>query len=92
MALPTNYNLNKYLAVTFQLDSEYINNPSNLATSIPGLHYVGQIGQLREAHMYGIPLAVWDSFAISQLESLRDVTSVQIQEPKMRAKRAGEEL
>lgn len=92
MALPTDYNQHKYLALTFRRGSEYIEYPSNLVMSIPDLQYIGQIGQLKDAHLYGIPLAAWDTFDVSQLESLRDVTSVQIQEPKMRAKRGGEEL
>ncbi len=46
MALPTDYSLNKYLAVTFKQDSAYIDNPSNLATTIPALEYMGQIGEI----------------------------------------------
>ena len=46
MALVTNYNLNKYLAVMFERGSEYIDHPSNLATLIPALEYVGQIGNI----------------------------------------------
>jgi hypothetical protein len=92
MALPTNYNQNKYLAVTFRRGSEYIEHPSNLAMSIPDLQYIGQIGQLKDAHLYGIPLAAWATFNIGQLDSLRDVTSVRIQEPKIRTKRGGGEL
>ncbi|KIM19413.1 hypothetical protein M408DRAFT_334407 [Serendipita vermifera MAFF 305830] len=92
MALPTNYNLNKYLAVIFERDSEYISHPSDLVASVPALEYVGQIGQLQDSHLYAIPLAVWDTFDMRQLESLRGITSVQIQEPKMRVKRGGDDL
>lgn len=92
MALPTNYNLNKYLAVIFEPNSEYISHPSDLVALVPALEYVGQIGQLQDSHLYAIPLTVWHTFDMRQLETPRGITSVQIQEPKIRVKRGGDDL
>ena len=90
MSLPTDYGQNKYLAVTFRRDTGYIANPAALALqpSLSELVHVGQIGQLDDAHLYSIPLSKWEAFDLSRLREVQGVSSVSIQEPKMRTKRA----
>jgi hypothetical protein len=92
MSLPTDYSQNKYLAVTFRRISPYIDSPRSLSAALPssGLAYVGQIGQLREAHLYSVPLASWGTFDISHLRVLNDIVSVEVQEPRVRAKRGND--
>lgn len=89
------YSQNKYLAVIFKRTSSYIDHPQSLAGTMAssGLAYVGQIGQLREAHLYSLPLANLDSLdvVLYRLRVTSDVLSVQVQEPKGRLKR-GEDL
>lgn len=89
MSLPVDYSQNKYLAVTFKRDASYIATPETLALqpALNELVYVGQIGQLRDAHLYSIPLSKWDEFDLSRLREVQGVTYVSIQEPKMRMKR-----
>lgn len=91
MSLPTDYSQNKYLAVTFKRISPYIDSPHSLSAAMPSLTYVGQIGQLREAHLYSVPLANWSTFDVSRLRALNDVGSVEVQQPRVRAKR-GDDL
>lgn len=93
MSLPTDYNLNKYLAVTFKRGSTYIANPGSLCQTIPevGLTYVGQVGQLRESHLYSITLARWTGSEVDPIRALEDVSSVEVQELRSRRRR-GEEL
>jgi hypothetical protein len=93
MSLPTDYSQNKYLAVTFKRISPYIDSPHSLSAAMPssGLAYVGQIGQLREAHLYSVSLENWSTFEVSRLRALNDISSVEVQEPRVRAKR-GDDL
>jgi hypothetical protein len=96
MALPTDYTQNKYIAVIFKRDSAYIHDPSTLITTSVarsnGMDYVGQVGQLREAHLYSIPLSNWGTFDIEGLRKVDGISSAEVQEPKMRAKRGGDEF
>ncbi|PVF97840.1 hypothetical protein CPB86DRAFT_407933 [Serendipita vermifera] len=96
MALPTDYTRNKYIAIIFKRDSSYIRDPSSLLmTSVArsgGMEYVGQVGQLQEAHLYSMPLANWESFDINVLRTVDGISSADVQEPRMRAKRGADEF
>lgn len=89
MSLVMDHDLNKYLAVTFKRNTAYISNPSSLCDTVPeiGLTYVGQVGQLRESHVYSIPLVQWTGSEVDAIRALEGIASVGVQELRTRSRR-----
>jgi hypothetical protein len=90
-----NYDSNTYLALTLSPHSLYISSPSAVLQAHPALTYVGQVGQLADVQLYGVPKAVWQQESesiMNLLKSLEGVDSVDVQSLRTRPKRGGDEL
>ncbi|KAF8602801.1 hypothetical protein BDV93DRAFT_523891 [Ceratobasidium sp. AG-I] len=91
-----------YLAVTLSPQSPHFTNPNALATrasqSVQGaeVQHVGRVGELEDVQLFSVPKNVWDASSgesskiIETLKALEGVKSIDVQAPKMRAKRGGE--
>jgi hypothetical protein len=92
---PPDYDNNVYLAVTLNLESDYLNDPSALRRLDRDLAVVGQVGQLPDVQLLSVPKAVWDQRGDAVQETLRaadGVLAVQVQTVKARVKRMADEF
>ncbi|KAN0139020.1 hypothetical protein V8E53_003408 [Lactarius tabidus] len=83
--LSLNYTTHVYLSIL--LSSSLLADPSAVH---PELKHVGQVGQLADVHLFSVPKATWDHSSAAIIGALRQidgVLKVDIQEPRMRAKR-----
>lgn len=90
-----NYNTNTYLAVTLSPGSQYLQNAASLVERHSSLMHVGNVGQLDDVQLYGVPKAVWQREGDDILEILKQlegVSRVDVQIPRTRSKRGGDEL
>ncbi|KAJ6621803.1 hypothetical protein B0H10DRAFT_2015828 [Mycena sp. CBHHK59/15] len=94
MALNLNYAANTYLAVTLPASSSYLQAPASLGLVHPAIAHVGQVGGMPDVQLLSISKQEWEVEAVREqiLVSLKDVGRVDVQEPKQRAKRGGDEL
>ncbi|KAF7348423.1 p-loop containing nucleoside triphosphate hydrolase protein [Mycena sanguinolenta] len=95
MALNLNYAANTYLAVTLPPSSSYLQAPASLALLHPAVAHVGQVGAMPDVQIVSIPKDEWELSEDKRAEILaafRAVGKVDVQEPKQRAKRGGDEL
>lgn len=91
-----------YLAITLSPQSPHFTNPNALATRASeiiqnaNVQHVGRVGELEDVQLFSVPKNVWDASGgestkiVDTLKSLEGVTGVDVQAPKMRAKRGGE--
>ena len=89
------HNANTYLAVTLSPASPYFHDPSSLARAHPSAIHVGQVGELKDVQVIGVPKEQWDSAQndiLHYLKGREGVLSVDIQAVKARSKRGGDEL
>ncbi len=90
-----NYNTNTYLAVTLSPGSQYLQSPASLVESHSSLVHVGNVGQLEDVQLYSVPKAVWqreEADILEILKELQGVSRVDVQIPRTRSKRGGDEL
>ena len=90
-----NYNANTYLAITLSPGSQYLQSPPSLVEEHSSLVHVGNVGQLEDVHLYGVPNVVWQRDGdniVNFLKELEGVSGVDVQIPQMRSKRGGDEL
>ena len=90
-----NYDSNTYLALTLSPRSQYLSSPSAVLQAHPSLTHVGQVGQLADVQLYGVPKAVWQQESASilnLLKSLEGVDRVDVQGLRTRHKRGDDEL
>ncbi|KAJ7625347.1 hypothetical protein DFH06DRAFT_1008080 [Mycena polygramma] len=95
MALNLNYAANTYLAVTLPSASSYLQAPASLGLIHPAVAHVGQVGTMADVQLVSIPKDEWEVSEAKRAEILaafKAVGRVDIQEPKQRAKRGGDEL
>ncbi|KAJ6462021.1 hypothetical protein C8R47DRAFT_1158767 [Mycena vitilis] len=95
MALNLNYAANTYLAVTLPSSSSYLRAPASLGLLHPAVAHVGQVGAMADVQLVSIPKEEWEVSEARRAEILaafKAVGRVDIQEPKQRAKRGGDEL
>ncbi|KAF7288675.1 p-loop containing nucleoside triphosphate hydrolase protein [Mycena chlorophos] len=93
MALNLNYAANTYLAVTIPASSQYyMQSPAALAELHPAAAYVGQVGELSDVQLVSIPKAQWESLETEIVAAFENVGKVDVQTPKQRVKRGGDEL
>jgi hypothetical protein len=86
---------NAYFAVTFAPSSNYLATPASLASLQPTLSYVGQVGALTDVHLYSAPKNEGDQVAAFLNErrgGSEGIIDIELQIPKRRAKRGGDEL
>lgn len=89
------YQQNTYIAVTLSSDSPYFSSPELLTRDHSSLTHVGKVGQLADVQLLSIPKAEWDHNAediLTFLRSKNGVGNVDVQVPKQRVKRGGDEL
>lgn len=89
------YNANTYLAVTLSPASPYFQDPSALAKAHPSAIHVGQVGEMKDVQLIGVPKQQWDSAQSDILQFLKGqegIRSVDVQAVKARSKRGGDEL
>ncbi|KAF8644584.1 hypothetical protein AX16_008382 [Volvariella volvacea WC 439] len=89
------YSSNAYLVVTLSSTSPFFSAPSTLASLHPSLSFVGQVGQLSDVQIVSVPQAHWEQDGNAIVASLRSgegVVSVNLQQPKHRIRRRGDEL
>lgn len=96
---PIDYTTNHYIAVTLQSTSPFYHNPAHLPAQTPPLQpyltYVGPVGSLQDVQLYSIPKSIFESVkdqVFATLEGMPDVSAADVQVPKQRAKRGGDEL
>jgi hypothetical protein len=85
--LSLNYTTHAYLSILLARSSSLLADPSAVH---PELKHVGQVGQLADIHLFSVPRATWDHSSAAIIGALRQidgVLKVDIQEPRMRAKR-----
>ncbi|KAJ8087973.1 hypothetical protein AAF712_011692 [Marasmius tenuissimus] len=90
-----NHDMNTYIAVTLSPGSSFSQTPASLASVHPALAHVGQVGQLNDVQLVSVPKTDWGNVGDDILASLRSsqgVVNVDVQQPKQRAKRGGDEL
>lgn len=89
------YNANTYIAVTLSPGSQYLQSPPSLVEGHSSLVHVGNVGQLEDVHLYGVPKAVWQREGDNILDFLKEqagVSGVHVQIPRTRSRRGGDEL
>ena len=72
-----------------------MSTPAALSSLKPSISYVGQVGQLEDVHLYSTPKGEGDQVAQFLKErrgGSEGIIDVEVQVPKMRAKRGGDEL
>ncbi|KAJ6508471.1 hypothetical protein C8R45DRAFT_893050 [Mycena sanguinolenta] len=95
MALNLNYAVNTYLAVTLPSSSSFLQAPASLARLHPAVAHVGQVGEMPDVQIVSIPKDEWELSEDKRAEILaafQAVGKVDVQVPKQRAKRGGDEL
>ncbi|KAK7038054.1 p-loop containing nucleoside triphosphate hydrolase protein [Favolaschia claudopus] len=95
MALNLNYAANTYLAVTLPSASSYLHQPASLALLHPAAAHVGQLDAMADVQLVSVPKDEWEMSEAKREEILaafEAVGRVDVQEPKQRAKRGGDEL
>ncbi|KAF7314563.1 p-loop containing nucleoside triphosphate hydrolase protein [Mycena kentingensis (nom. inval.)] len=95
MALNLNHATHTYLALTLPPSSAYMQNPATLEQLYPKAAYVGQVGALKDVQLVSVPKTEWESPGMKDkiYDAFKDVVvRVDVQEPKQRAKRGGDEL
>ncbi|KAJ7432759.1 hypothetical protein B0H11DRAFT_1759728 [Mycena galericulata] len=95
MALNLNYGANTYLAVTLPSASSYLQNPVSLGLVHPAVAHVGQVGEMPDVQLVSVPKQEWEFSEAAREEILaafKAVGKVDVQEPKQRTKRGGDEL
>jgi len=61
-----------------------------------GVQHVGRVGELEDVQLFSVPKNVWDGAAgesariIETIKAQEEVKGVDVQSPRMRAKRGGE--
>ncbi|TEB24694.1 hypothetical protein FA13DRAFT_1638381 [Coprinellus micaceus] len=86
---------NSYIAVTYAPRSTFISTPTALSSLKPSISYVGQVGALEDVHLYSAPKGEGDQIAQFLKErrgGSEGIIDVEMQVPKVRAKRGGDEL
>ncbi|KAF8735234.1 hypothetical protein AX14_002438 [Amanita brunnescens Koide BX004] len=68
-----NYNANTYLAITLSPGSQYLQSPPSLVERHSSLVHLGNVGQLEDVHLYGVPKAVWQREGDNILEFLKEL-------------------
>ncbi|KAJ7244981.1 hypothetical protein B0H12DRAFT_793120 [Mycena haematopus] len=95
MALNLNYAANTYLAVTLPSSSSYLQAPASLALLHPAVAHVGQLDAMPDVQIVSVPKDEWEISEAKRAEILaafKAVGRVDIQQPKQRTKRGGDEL
>jgi len=95
MSLNLNYAANTYLAVTLPASSSYLQAPASLGLLHPAAAHVGQVGAMPDVQLVSVSKDEWEVSEAKRAEILaafRAIGRVDIQEPKQRAKRGGDEL
>ncbi|KAJ7643936.1 hypothetical protein FB45DRAFT_896476 [Roridomyces roridus] len=95
MALSLNYAANTYLAVTLPAASSYLTTPESLGIVHPAVAHVGQVGEMPDVQLVSVPKEEWEGPQGKReeiLQALKAVGKVDVQAPKQRAKRGGDEL
>ncbi|KAJ7134846.1 hypothetical protein C8R44DRAFT_610765 [Mycena epipterygia] len=95
MALNLNYAANTYLAVTLPASSSYLETPASLGFVHPAVAHVGQVGAMPDVQLVSVPKQEWDVSETVRgeiLAAFQAVGKVDVQQPKQRAKRGGDEL
>ncbi|KAG7092816.1 hypothetical protein E1B28_009132 [Marasmius oreades] len=92
-----NYDLNTYIAITLAPGSSFSRSPVSLTSVHPALAHMGQVGELIDVQLVSVPKSQWNTVGDDILASLRSrssegVVSVEIQQPRQRVKRGGDEL
>lgn len=88
--LALDYAAYEYIAVTLRNN---VRDPANLPHAQPpllSLTYVGHVGSLQDVHLFSIPKSTFETVkdqVFKALGDMPDVTSVDLQVPKQRAKR-----
>ncbi|KAG9008566.1 hypothetical protein FRB94_009414 [Tulasnella sp. JGI-2019a] len=96
--LVLDYASHQYIAVTLQASSRFFQEPANLPPSQPpllSLTYVGPVGSLPDVQLFSIPKSTFETVkdqVFATLGDMPDVTSVNLQVPKQRVKRGGDDL
>jgi hypothetical protein len=90
---------NKCSSVVLRRDSDHFHDPSALimtpateATGPNSTNHVGQVAQLREAHFYSILLSDLGYLDAGVPRKFDEISSAEVQEPRMRPKRSGDEF
>lgn len=98
------YELQTYIAVTLSSSSPYFTSPPALAARHAwiALNYVGQVGELSDVHLYSIPKSELvkrgrsikdvENLVVQDIRGSDGVLHVEVQMPRQRIRRAGEEL
>ncbi|KAK7048570.1 p-loop containing nucleoside triphosphate hydrolase protein [Favolaschia claudopus] len=95
MTLNLNHAANIYLAVTLPPASSYLQQPASLGLLHPAAAHVGQVGAMPDVQLVSVPKEEWEISEAKREEILaafRAVGRVDVQAPKQRAKRGGDEL
>ena len=86
---------NVLLAVTVSTTSPLYSDPDGLIVH-PLISRLGQVGQLQDVQLLGVPRGSWthaQAEVLDSLNSLEGVLRVGVQDPpRLRAKRGGDEL
>ncbi|KAH9178218.1 hypothetical protein EDB89DRAFT_1879515 [Lactarius sanguifluus] len=85
--LSLNYATHAYLALLLTQSSSLLADPSAVH---PHLKHVGPVGQLPDIHLFSVPKTTWEHSSAAIISALRQtdgVLKVEIQEPRVRAKR-----
>jgi hypothetical protein len=93
--LALNYAANTYIAVSLSAGSVYLHNPARLASVHPSITYVGPVGELPDVQLVSVAKDDWDKVNEEVLGSLTGcdgVGRVDVQAPRQRVKRGGDEL
>lgn len=89
------HSANAYVAVFLSQTSPYIRSPASLSSLHPAVKSEGQVGELPDVQLIAVPKSEWDTSKaqiITALQGGDGVTSVEVQQPKMRAKRVNDEF
>lgn len=95
MALALNYAVNTYIAVTLPPASSYLQTPASLGLVHPAVAHVGQVGAMPDVQLVSVPKQEWEVSETARgeiLAAFKAIGKVDIQEPKQRTKRGGDEL
>ncbi|KAI9428882.1 hypothetical protein H4582DRAFT_1828819 [Lactarius indigo] len=85
--LSLNYATHAYLTLLLAQSSSLLADPSVVH---PHLKHLGPVGQLPDIHLFSVPKATWEHSSAAIINALRQtdgVLKVDIQEPRIRAKR-----
>lgn len=84
-----------YLAVYLSQSSPYVRSPASLSNLHPAARFEGQVGELTDVQLVAISNSDWEtsrSQIMAALQAGSGVTRIEVQQPKTRKKRGGDDF